>query len=121
MRPSGPLSFSPTVVSSGARPYIIPYASSYHVRAALASNDSDGALELLENLWYSMADGSNANYTGTFWEMLDQEGRPGLKLSTSLFHGWAVGPTAELSKYVLGAMPKEPGGQSSKSPHWGWN
>jgi len=107
--PYGPLAFSPEVIAAGFQSYISPYASSYHLRAALASNASDTALKLLSSLWEPMADSSNANYTGTFWETLDQEGRPALGLVTSLCHGWAAGPTAELSKYVLGAMPVIPG------------
>ncbi|KAJ3566690.1 hypothetical protein NPX13_g7042 [Xylaria arbuscula] len=43
------------------------------------------------------------------WEYLDSQGRPGLGITTSLCHGWSAGPTAELSKYVLGAMPTRPG------------
>lgn len=109
MRPAGPMAFSTDVIESGFKPYISPFASAYHLRAALASNNSDAAAELLYNLWGPMADRSNANYTGTFWETLDEEGRPGLGLTTSLCHGWAAGPTAELTKYVLGATPTRPG------------
>ena len=109
LTPSGPLAFSPEVVAAGYQSYISPYASSYHLRAILASSASDSALQLLRQLWEPMANTSNANYTGTFWETLDQEGRPAFGLSTSLCHGWAAGPTAELSRYVLGATPTTPG------------
>lgn len=109
MQPAGPLAFSSDVIASGFQPYISPFASAYHLRAALASNNSDVAVELLNNLWAPMADSGNANYTGCFWETLDQAGRPGLGITTSLCHGWSAGPTAELSKYVLGATPTKPG------------
>lgn len=109
LTPSGPLAFSPEVIAAGYQSYISPYASSYHLRAVLASNASESALQLLRQLWEPMANPSNANYTGTFWETLDQEGRPAFGLTTSLCHGWAAGPTAELSKYVLGAAPTTPG------------
>lgn len=109
MRPAGPMAFSKSVIESGFKPYISPFASAYHLRAALASNNSDAAVELLYKLWGPMADTSNANYTGTFWETLDEDGRPGLGLMTSLCHGWAAGPTAELTKSVLGATPTKPG------------
>lgn len=56
-----------------------------------------------------MADPSGANYTHTFWETLDPDGSPGLGLQTSLCHGWAAGPTAELSKHVLGVKPTKSG------------
>jgi len=107
--PHGPLAFSPEVISQGFQSYISPYASSYHLRAALASNASEQAMKLLSSLWEPMANAGNANYTGTFWETLNQDGRPALGLVTSLCHGWAAGPTAELSKYVLGATPSVPG------------
>ena len=109
LTPSGPLAFSSEVIAAGYQSYISPYASSYHLRATLASNASKSALQLLRQLWEPMANTSNANYTGTFWETLDQEGRPAFGLTTSLCHGWAAGPTAELSKFVLGATPTVPG------------
>ncbi|KAH7150278.1 Six-hairpin glycosidase-like protein [Dactylonectria estremocensis] len=109
VKPAGPLAFSESIIAAGFQSYISPYASAYHLRAAMASNDSQSALTLLEKLWFPMADKENANYTGTFWETLDQDGRPGLGLVTSLCHGWAAGPTAELSKFVLGATPSQPG------------
>lgn len=114
MRPAGPMAFSSEVIASeviasGFQPYISPFASAYHLRAALASNNSNAAVELLHNLWAPMADTTNANYTGCFWETLNEEGRPGLGITTSLCHGWAAGPTAELTKYVLGATPTKPG------------
>jgi hypothetical protein len=112
--PSGPLAFSPEVIAEGFRSYISPYASSYHLRAALASNASEPALKLLFSLWEPMANTENANYTGTFWETLNQDGQPALGLVTSLCHGWAAGPTAELSKYVLGATPIIPGWRDFK-------
>jgi hypothetical protein len=114
MTPYGPLAFSPEVIAEGFQSYISPYASSYHLRAALASNARESALKLLSSLWEPMANTANANYTGTFWETLNQDGRPALGLSTSLCHGWAAGPTAELSKYVLGATPLTPGWKELK-------
>jgi hypothetical protein len=107
--PHGPLAFSPEVIAADFQSYISPYASSYHLRAALASNASEHALKLLSSLWEPMANTANANYTGTFWETLNENGEPALGLTTSLCHGWAAGPTAELSRYVLGAAPLAPG------------
>ncbi|KAK8108242.1 uncharacterized protein PG998_010255 [Apiospora kogelbergensis] len=109
MTPAGPLAFSSGATAAGFQPYISPYASAYHLRAALSSGAHEEARELLETLWAPMADPQNANYTGTFWETLDAAGRPGLGLSTSLCHGWSAGPTAELTRYVLGARPTQPG------------
>ncbi|RWA04357.1 hypothetical protein EKO27_g10754 [Xylaria grammica] len=109
MTAAGPLAFSNGVVESGFQRGISPFASAYHLRAALDSGNGTVALELLNSLWLPMVDEKNANYTGTMWEYLDSEGRPGLGTTTSLCHGWSAGPTAELSKYVLGAMPTRPG------------
>ncbi|KAK2039476.1 alpha-L-rhamnosidase [Colletotrichum somersetense] len=107
--PAGPLAFSPSTAASGFARKISPYASAYHLRAALASRDASGAKALLKALWAPMADPANANYTGCFWEVLDPDGTPGLGIPTSLCHGWSAGPTAELSRFVLGVQPAKPG------------
>jgi hypothetical protein len=109
MTTRGPLAFSNGVVEAGFQRGISPFASAYHLRAALDSGNGTVAMELLETLWLPMVDENNANYTGAMWEYLDSEGRPGLGITTSLCHGWSAGPTAELSKYVLGATPTRPG------------
>lgn len=41
LTPSGPLVFSSKVIAAGFQSYISPYASSYHLRATLASNASE--------------------------------------------------------------------------------
>lgn len=108
--PAGPLAFSSAAIKShGFAPYISPYASSYHLRAAFAANSSATVTKLLHHLWMPMADPQNANYTGAFWETLDQTGAPAFGTYTSLAHGWSAGPTAELSRYVLGASAVTPG------------
>ncbi|KAH6855350.1 Six-hairpin glycosidase-like protein [Chaetomium sp. MPI-CAGE-AT-0009] len=107
--PKGPLAFSSGVLQHGFQRYISPYASAYHLRAALASQNATAARELLDSLWAPMADVNNANYTGCFWETLDGSGRPAFGVHTSLCHAWAAGPTAELSRFVLGAQPTKPG------------
>ncbi|THW69454.1 glycoside hydrolase family 78 protein [Aureobasidium pullulans] len=67
------------------------------------------ASHLLNNLWLPTILKTNANYTGWFWETLDLDGRPGLGDGTSLCHAWSSGPTAELSRNVLGIQPVAPG------------
>ncbi|OLN88265.1 hypothetical protein CCHL11_00248, partial [Colletotrichum chlorophyti] len=106
---AGPLAFSNSTVSAGFAQKISPYASSYHLRAALEAGHGDAALALLKTLWAPMADPQHVNYTNTFWETLDPDGTPGLGLITSLCHGWATGPTAELTRFVLGIQPAAPG------------
>ncbi|AEO55772.1 glycoside hydrolase family 78 protein [Thermothelomyces thermophilus ATCC 42464] len=107
--PKGPLSFSSGVLQHGFQRYISPYASAYHLRAAFTSQNSTAARELLDSLWAPMTDTNNANYSGCFWETLDETGRPAFGVHTSLCHGWSAGPTAELSRFVLGAQPTKPG------------
>jgi hypothetical protein len=107
--PAGPLAFSNGTVDSGFAQKISPFSSAYHLRAAFESGDEHTARLLLKTLWAPMANPSNANYTNTFWETLDPDGTPGLGIMTSLCHGWAAGPTAELSKWVLGVQAVKPG------------
>ncbi len=110
--PAGPLAFSNETVAHGFARKISPYASSYHLRAALEVGESDVAKTLLKSLWAPMANPSNANYTNCMWEVLNPDGTPGLGQGTSLCHGWGAGPTSELNKYVLGVTPTSPGFES---------
>ncbi|KAM0322075.1 hypothetical protein ACHAQA_009704 [Verticillium albo-atrum] len=107
--PAGPLAFSNSTAAAGFARKISPYASSYHLRAAFEAGDAAGAVELMKRLWAPMANPAHVNYTNSFWETLDPDGTPGLGIGTSLCHGWAAGPTAELSRFVLGVRPTKPG------------
>lgn len=107
--PAGPLAFSNSTAAAGFAQKISPYASSYHLRAAFEAGDAAGAMDLMKRLWAPMAKPGHANYTNCFWETLNPDGTPGLGLGTSLCHGWAAGPTAELSSHVLGVKPAKPG------------
>ncbi|KAK1511317.1 alpha-L-rhamnosidase [Colletotrichum costaricense] len=107
--PAGPLAFSNSTTSAGFAQKISPYASSYHLRAAFSARDASTAMTLLKTLWAPMADPKHENYTGCFWETLNPDGTPGLGVVTSLCHGWAAGPTAGISRYVLGIQPVVPG------------
>ncbi|KAJ5521384.1 hypothetical protein N7527_005499 [Penicillium freii] len=100
--PAGALAFSNTSVSAGFTQIISPFASGYHLKAAFYANDSQTAKHLLYSMWNSMSDPHNANYTGCFWETLTSDGLPGLGDGTSMCHAWSSGPTAELSRNVLG-------------------
>ncbi|SPO07404.1 related to alpha-L-rhamnosidase C [Cephalotrichum gorgonifer] len=107
--PAGPLAFSENTIQAGWARKISPFASSYHLRAAFQSNETETAKSLLTNLWAPMANPSHENYTNCFWETLEADGSPGLGLGTSLCHGWGAGPSAELTRYVLGIQPVEAG------------
>ncbi|KAF4454661.1 hypothetical protein F53441_2895 [Fusarium austroafricanum] len=106
---AGPLAFSNATIKAGFAQKISPYSSAYHLRTAFESGDDMIARRLLKSLWAPMANPSHANYTNCFWETLDPDGTPGLGIITSLCHGWAAGPTAELSRHVLGVQAMKPG------------
>ncbi|KAH8707656.1 glycoside hydrolase family 78 protein [Phaeosphaeriaceae sp. PMI808] len=107
--PVGPLAFSRGTIKSGFAEFISPYASAYHLRAALENKDSETVMNLLKSLWAPMANPKGVNYTGCFWETLDATGAPALGRTTSLCHVWAAGPTGELSEHVLGVKAVTPG------------
>jgi hypothetical protein len=107
--PHGPLAFSTSTITAGFHRLISPYASAYHLRAALSVGNVDVALTLLRTLWAPMADPKGKNYTGCFWETLSPDGGPGLGDITSLCHAWGAGPTGDLTSYVLGVRPEMPG------------
>jgi hypothetical protein len=99
--PYGPVPFS---ANTGYRTDVSPFASDLEVQARFVAGDTTGAMQLLTALWgHMLAPGPDE--TGTFWEVLGADGTPGLGSLTSLAHGWAGGPTPELSHYVLGIAP----------------
>lgn len=101
----------------------------YVLNALAKSNDIDTGLDLISRYWGGMLDFGAT----TFWEdfdlawtenagRIDEPVAPGKKdlhgdfgahcyvgFRHSFCHGWAGGPTAWLSKNVLGVSPAEPG------------
>jgi hypothetical protein len=101
----------------------------YVLKARAEAGDFTGALNVIRDYWGGMLDLGAT----TFWEDFDldwaknasrideltQEGKVEVHscygdycyvgLRHSLCHGWASGPTAWLSEYVLGISPLEPG------------
>jgi alpha-L-rhamnosidase len=98
----------------------------YHVLEARAlAADHAGALALIRNFWGGMLDLGAT----TFWEdyrdswasgagRIDQPAAEGFRdvhgtssrgYGLSLCHAWSAGPTAWLSRHVLGVQPIEPG------------
>ncbi|KAL4746873.1 Six-hairpin glycosidase-like protein [Aspergillus terricola var. indicus] len=63
---------------------------------------------LLNSLWAAMID-QDDYYTGTSWEYLYPDGRPGLDLFTSHAHPWGGAPTYVFTEYLLGVQPTSPG------------
>ena len=102
----------------------------YYVLLALAqAGETAFALDIIRNYWGAMLDLGAT----TFWEDFDikwvenayridelpQDGKNDVhgdfgkfcytQLRHSLCHGWASGPTAFLSRHILGILPVEPG------------
>ncbi|KAL4988642.1 Six-hairpin glycosidase-like protein [Aspergillus falconensis] len=63
---------------------------------------------LLNGLWAAMVEHDDY-YTGTSWEYLYPDGRPGLDLFTSHAHPWGGAPTYLFTEYLLGIQPISPG------------
>ncbi|KAL4756408.1 putative alpha-L-rhamnosidase C [Aspergillus foveolatus] len=80
---AGVLAFSASAVASGWAKKISPYASGYHLKAAFHAKDSESAKHLLNTIWAPVSNPQNVNYTGCFWEVLNEDGTPGLGLGTS--------------------------------------
>jgi hypothetical protein len=87
---------------------ISPYASGFALEALLAKNEPAKALELLHQVWGTMADESNPNYSGAHWEAMDGQGNP-FNHEASLAHGWSTWPVFLLPRYLAGLHPLEPG------------
>jgi alpha-L-rhamnosidase len=79
--------------------------SGFEANAHFEVNDATGALDLIRTVWGHMRKGQPF-YSGATWERLAADGTPA---GASLAHAWGSGPTAALSKYVLGVRPIEPG------------
>lgn len=102
--PHGPQPFS---ADTGYAKLVSPFVSGFELRARLATGDTTGAMQLLNDVWGQMVR-PGPNYTGALWENLNPDGTIP-KGSTSLAHGWASAPTSELSARVLGARPDRAG------------
>jgi Bacterial alpha-L-rhamnosidase C-terminal domain/Bacterial alpha-L-rhamnosidase 6 hairpin glycosidase domain len=97
----GPQPYSPDANYSTV---ISPFVTGMEVDARFAAGDTDGALALIHNLWDQMTDKRGPYYTGALWEKLNQDGTD-VDANASLAHGWATGPVASLTGYLVGARP----------------
>lgn len=105
---NGPVAFSLSAPQYASFPVISPFISSYEVWARFEAGDATGALDLIRTVWGHMQKGS-PYYSGGVWETLAPDATPKFGPGTSLAHPWSAGPTAGLSKYVLGVRPIQPG------------
>ncbi|RAK75976.1 putative alpha-L-rhamnosidase C [Aspergillus fijiensis CBS 313.89] len=108
---------SSTSVANSSSTNLAPFLSGFLLEALFqASRDSTNASTerrtaisvLLDQLWAAMVT-QDEYYTGTSWEYLYPDGRPGLDLYTSHAHPWGGAPTYVLSEYVLGVQSTSPG------------
>jgi alpha-L-rhamnosidase len=91
---------------------IAPYEVGWEILGRLATGHTQGALDLIRQVWGLMLPQNTPYYSGGCWEYIAQTGLPGLGPGTSLAHGWSAGATPALSMYVLGARPLTPGYQT---------
>jgi alpha-L-rhamnosidase-like protein len=93
---------APTPERVGA---ISTFPGSMEVHGLFAAHDPSAALDLIRREWGYMLDSPNGTRS-TFWEGFKTDGSfdySGSYMSAS--HGWATGPTAALTFYVLGLQP----------------
>ncbi len=120
---------SDTVLKAGGASGISTFYGFYVLQALAKSGDADTALDFIRTYWGAMLDLGAT----TFWEDFNLDWIPNaaridelvpagkkdihgdfgaycyLGFRHSLCHGWASGPTAWLSRTVLGVKPLEPG------------
>ncbi|MFB7650545.1 MULTISPECIES: alpha-L-rhamnosidase C-terminal domain-containing protein [unclassified Streptomyces] len=103
----------PLPATEGQFPILGPMMAGMFTWALAENGMTEQALDLVRRMWGPMADGDPGR---TVWEVMDADGSlttPGINSghggNTSLAHPWSVGPTALLSCYVLGVLPREPG------------
>lgn len=128
------------IISAGGADGFSTFFGYYMLEAMALAGDYEGAMRIISDYWGGMLDLGAT----TFWEDLDfsdlsSAGRiddfvPSGKsdihsmggnycykgLRHSLCHGWASGPTAWMSRHVLGIVPLEPGCRKVRiEPHLG--
>ena len=98
---------------------ISPNTNGFLLEALTSRNAGDQSgtiMELLRSLWGAMLS-NNETSTGASWEYVNQEGKPGLGLFTSLSHPWGGAPTYVLTEYAAGVRQAE-GVEGFGYAHW---
>ncbi|MCB8915164.1 MAG: hypothetical protein H6532_04965 [Thermoleophilales bacterium] len=109
-----PFGTSPFSQGTGYSEVISPFVNGFETAARFATGDDGDALNLMHRLWGIMVR-KGPDYSGGLWEKMSSSGGVGILTGSdpidnqSLAHGWAAGPTSQLSEYVLGARPVQPG------------
>lgn len=87
---------------------IMATASKSLDNAKLATQLAQPAKLLLDGMWRNMVV-QDKYYTGTSWEYMYNDGRPGIELFTSHSHPWGSAPSYVLPEYVLGLKNSKAG------------
>jgi hypothetical protein len=106
--------YGPVAASADATGYIrdiSPYMGSFNVLADFEAGNESAALQLMRQEWGFMV---SHDPGGVDWERIQPNGVPAgtsgsLMLADSSAHAWSTGPTAALSRYVVGVAPARPG------------
>lgn len=77
-----------------------PFMGSLNLQAEFEQGDAERALRFMRDFWGRMVESDPG---GVIWERPDDQGA--LTTNDSAAHAWSTGPTAYLSKYVLGVEP----------------
>ena len=88
---------------------ISPITSTFHILACLQAGDVASAEHILRSVWAPMCDKSSPHFTGTTWEFMNPDGTPFEDQFCSYAQLFSVGPTAIMSRFVLGVEPITPG------------
>jgi len=86
---------------------ISPMISGFEVAALFRAGRGTAALALIRAGWRMMIEHAT-HACGTTWESMTDQGVPA-GADISLAHAWSSGPTASLSRHVLGLRPLQPG------------
>lgn len=95
---------SSLISSSDPSAKLSPNTNGFLLSAILsqqAPSAASEALDLIKSLWTPMISDKRTG-TGTSWEYVSKDGKPGLGLFTSLSHPWGGAPTYILTEWVAG-------------------
>lgn len=85
-----------------------PYASGFALEGLFAKGEGIKAMDLLFQVWGTMANQDSPNYSGAHWEAMRSDGTP-YNHDVSLVHGWSTWPVFLLPRYLAGVYPLEAG------------
>lgn len=117
----GPAYKESSGVEDGPTVQLSSNMNGFLLQALFIANNTNGiecldvAGSLLDEFWSLMIT-QDEYYTGTTWEYMYPDGKPGIDFYTASSHEWGVAPTYVLTSHVLGITAVEPGFQA-----WAFN